>query len=844
MAFPQTLTNAVDKQTPILAAHLNNLEAKVGVDGSTVPTSLDYLIKHPSSLEPGHKHYKLWSADGSSTALVTDNAGNVSITTKLEVSGTVQMTGFKLTTSPTSGYVLTSDASGVGTWQPPGAGSECGWTDDGTVVRLTTSTDSVGIGTANPAAKLEVRGGIRAGANGTEFQVSTAGDITAGTYNGITITPGTGTLTLNTKTFTLSNSLTLAGADGKTVNFGANNLTFSTTGDCTLTIPGSGTVALGTGATNYLARWTGTNTLSTGVVYDNGTNVGIGTTNVGSYKLNVNGTVNTGALTATSFNGNIITSGSGTLTLNSKTLTINNSLTFSGSDGKTINFGSNDLTFSTSAACTLTIPASGTVALGTGASNYLARWTGANSLSTGVVYDNGTNVGIGTTDVSTYKLNINGAINATSYYLNGAPFSGGGPNPGTLTGQTLYWNGSAWTASSNLFNNNTNVGIGTTTPSDAKLQVAGTGKFEGALTVAAGGITVTGNSTIAGTLGSLTGLTSSGTITFSGLSSGGLVKAGSGTGTLTLATPATDYIAGGVGAANQVAYFTGQGVLSGSNNLYFNGTNVGIGTTDVSTYRLNVDGTVNAGALTATSFNGNIITSGSGTLTLNSKTLTVNNSLTFTGSDGKTINFGANNLTFSTSAACTLTIPTSGTVALGTGTSNYLTRWTGTNSLSTGVVYDNGTNVGIGTTDVSTYKLNVNGTINTTGYYLNGVPFTSGGGTQAKILIQTGLNVAANSSQQFNLTGFLNRGLGHYLKMEETGGLVTGTYDVEIYEEDTFTTLLYRAQGIIPTTSYEDWLPFWVEDADNTQELHLKIYNHDSSRQGTYKITLKAEMFA
>jgi hypothetical protein len=726
MAFPQTLTNAVDKQTPILAAHLNNLEAKVGVDGSTVPTSLDYLIKHPSSLEPGHKHYKLWSADGSSAALITDNAGNVGIGTatpaaKLEVSGTVQMTGFKLTTSPASGYVLTSDASGVGTWQPL---RDCGWTDDGTVVRLTTSTDSVGIGTASPSAKLEVRGGIRAGANGTEFQVSTAGNITAGTYNGITITPGTGTLTLNTKTFTLSNSLTLAGADGKTVNFGSNNLTFSTAGDCTLTIPGSGTVALGTGATNYLARWTGTNTLSTGVVYDNGTNVGIGTTDVGSYKLNVNGTVNTGALTATSFNGNTITSGSGTLTLNSKTLTINNSLTFSGSDGKTINFGSNDLTFSTSAACTFTIPASGIAVLGTGASNYLARWTGANSLSTGVVYDDGTNVGIGTTDVSTYKLNINGTVNATGYYLNGAPFSGGGgggPDPGTLTGQTLYWNGSAWTASSNLFNNNTNVGIGTTNPSDAKLQVAGTGKFEGALTVAAGGIAVTGDSTIAGTLGSLTGLTSSGTVTFSGLSSGGLVKAGSGTGTLALAAPATDYIAGGVGATNQVTYFTSQGVLSGSDNFYFNGTNVGIGTTDISTYRLNVNGIVNA-----------------------------------------------------------------------------------------------------------------------TGYYLNGAPF----GTQKKTFVQTGLNVPANSSQQFNLTGFLNRGLGHYLKMEETSGLVTGTYDVEIYAESTFATLLYQAQKIAPTAPYEDWLPFWVEDTDSTQELHLKIYNHDSSQQGTYKITLVAEMFA
>ncbi len=48
------------------------------------------------------------------------------------------------------------------------------------------------------------------------------------------------------------------------------------------------------------------------------------------------------------------------------------------------------------------------------------------------------------------------------------------------------------------------------------------------LTVSGGGAAITGNSTIAGTLGSLTGITSSGTITFSGLTSGILRTNGSG----------------------------------------------------------------------------------------------------------------------------------------------------------------------------------------------------------------------------------------------------------------------------------------------------------------------------
>lgn len=56
MAFPTDLTSAQASLTIARAAHLNNLEAKVGIDGSTDPASLDYLIKNAASLDPGHKH--------------------------------------------------------------------------------------------------------------------------------------------------------------------------------------------------------------------------------------------------------------------------------------------------------------------------------------------------------------------------------------------------------------------------------------------------------------------------------------------------------------------------------------------------------------------------------------------------------------------------------------------------------------------------------------------------------------------------------------------------------------------------------------------------------------------
>jgi hypothetical protein len=50
-------------------------------------------------------------------------AGKAGVSGDFDVGGTTQTLGFRLTDSPSSGYVLTSDASGNGTWQPSGAGS-------------------------------------------------------------------------------------------------------------------------------------------------------------------------------------------------------------------------------------------------------------------------------------------------------------------------------------------------------------------------------------------------------------------------------------------------------------------------------------------------------------------------------------------------------------------------------------------------------------------------------------------------------------------------------------------------------------------------------------------------
>lgn len=120
-----------------------------------------------------------------------------------------------------------------------------------------------------------------------------------------------------------------------------------------------------------------------------------------------------------------------------------------------------------------------------------------------------------------------------------------------------------------------------------------------------------------------------------------------------------------------------------------------------------------------------------------------------------------------------------------------------------------------------------------------------GVGTQEKTLTQTNLNVAADTTQDFTLENFCNRGLAHYLKVEETSGNPTNVYDLHLYADEGFSTLLYKVENILPAEDpFEDWLPFWVCDASLERKLRLRIINHDASQAGIYSLTVKAEQFA
>jgi hypothetical protein len=79
-----------------------------------------------------------------------------------------------------------------------------------------------------------------------------------------------------------------------------------------------------------------------------------------------------------------------------------------------------------------------------------------------------------------------------------------------------------------------------------------------------------------------------------------------------------------------------------------------------------------------------------------------------------------------------------------------------------------------------------------------------GVGTQDRTFTPAAIEVAAWGYEEINQADFMNRGLVHYLKVVETGGLVTGTYDIEVFAKNTFLDedLLYRATGIDPAVVF------------------------------------------
>ncbi len=88
--------------------------------------------------------------------------GTTSPVVKLDVNGGIKIGNTSTTGAGiirwTGGDFEGYDGTGWQSFTSGGAGSGGGWTDDGSIVRLSSSSDSVGIGTTTPAVRFEVQG--------------------------------------------------------------------------------------------------------------------------------------------------------------------------------------------------------------------------------------------------------------------------------------------------------------------------------------------------------------------------------------------------------------------------------------------------------------------------------------------------------------------------------------------------------------------------------------------------------------------------------------------------------------------------------------------------------------
>ena len=119
-----------------------------------------------------------------------------------------------------------------------------------------------------------------------------------------------------------------------------------------------------------------------------------------------------------------------------------------------------------------------------------------------------------------------------------------------------------------------------------------------------------------------------------------------------------------------------------------------------------------------------------------------------------------------------------------------------------------------------------------------------GVGTQEKTISRSNIQVAAGATLNLTIDAFCNRGLVHYFRIAETGGQATNVYDVHLYADAGFSTLLYKVENIVPGTPFEDYLPFWIYDQLAGRNLRVRIINHDALHQGVYSLDVKAEQFA
>ncbi len=407
-------------------------------------------VSHASGIEIGPNdiisfHAGIVGGIPDSTSKLDISSTAVTVKTKLVVSD------WGLLISKNAGYgkVLTSDISGNATWQTPASSSQ--WTSTTNPIGISYMGGNVGIGTVTPNAQLTINSPATVSATAGAFNILDGG------YTGGLA--GTNSLVVTRNTPTIAGPGWRAWAIGANINpalagaptvwsngdglQAANAITFSSDQSTT-------NVGLG------MNFWTGSGRVGTALTNRMtilpGGNVGIGTSSLSNYKLNVQGSINGSSLCL-----------NGTCKSNWSSV-------------------------------------GGSGLLGAGTTNYITKWASTTGLTTSTIYDNGTSVGINTTTPDfNAKLDVSGKVKVTSLQITG------GTVP--LLNKVLVSDSSGnavWTTSSNAFAfTEKDPKVGTNTPNfipkwDSNALVAGSIKDDGGVISGMTSLSVTNGITATG----------------------------------------------------------------------------------------------------------------------------------------------------------------------------------------------------------------------------------------------------------------------------------------------------------------------------------------------------------